>query len=720
MTLLQYPGHALATLTLIAVIGLFVLAFRTDHWRQLKLVKWVIPALQLIPVVLLVVLLWDPARAIIRSVEQPNTVLVAFDTSESMSVEDMDGFNRLDAAIAAFETTFAPGAEDRPRYLYYGFDGTLHEVASAQSLPRWGYQTSIKPVAELLGRYAPAEDADKQTEAVGAIVFTDGQALEKNVSAIAATDHEGFQILIVGMGSDASHADIVVEGLDAPPRLRLDATGSVAVRVAGTPPDDSVVHLELRIDDLPLATRDLSGAEVAQGATVDFPVPADTLGVHTLEARATSEVIEITKANNARQATFEVVDEPRLRVLFYSQWASFDIGKLRQVLESEKKVSLNFVMDALLDGPDRGRGPYRIPQPEQSFPADAETLFEYDVVVLGPCNPRDFTSAQLENLYNFVAERGGGLLLIPGQDEFDLAQSREPMLKALMPGTLSPEQGRSAGPAQSMEVTPEGAALGLTTAGANADDPVELQAYYAVTKKPAATTAATLSGMPAIVSHRVGRGNVALLNLRHLYRLYREDEEGGALRSLASGLVTHLGAAVHEESRVQLLAQRASDDPRVVRFTAIVRDALYKPESGATVLLHVNDNVTRMDPANDGEYQASVQTAGEETLVARAEAAEGGVFIGETTVAARLPMPRGEMDRVQRNREFMEAMADQLNADYVDVEKLSPADAERFPAISRVDRVSEIRSAWRNWVWLGALCALLTLGWFVRRLAGMV
>lgn len=720
MTLLQYPGHFTAVLVLVMVTALFVLAFRTEQWRQLRLIKWVLPVLQFLPILLLVVLLWDPARPLTRPEERLNTVAVVFDISESMSIADVGGSKRLDDAILAFEAAFNPGESGRPQFIYLGFDGALHEAATPRALPRWGFRTSVAPLIELLERYAaPTSDSD-QGDVVGAIVFTDGQTIERNALAVPEWNRQGFETLLVGVGSDESHVDVVIEDLVAPPRVRLDAPATVTVTISGSPPAEAGIHLELSKDGLPFAARDLSGEEVAKGVSVDFRVPADTLGVHTLDARATTDISEITLANNARQTTFEVVDEPKLRVLLYSQWANFDIGKLRQVLDAEKKVSLNFVLDALLDAPDQGRGPYRAPQPERKFPADAETLYEYDVIVLGPCDPRSFTSVQLEGLYGFVAERGGGLLLIPGQDDFDLALSHEPKLRALMPGIFSPGGGMLAHPATAVEITPEGLSLGLAPLNAGSEHSVELSAYYDVEKKPAATTAVTLQVAPALVSHRVGRGNVALLNLRHLYRLYREDEEGGPLRSLASGLVTHLGAAVREESRIHLLAERMDSDPRMVQFTAVVRDALYKPASGASVLLSVDDKVTRMDEAKSGEYRAMVRTDGQETLIARAEAAQDGLFVGETTIAARLPLPQGEMDLVQRNRPYLEALAKRLNAQYVDMEQLGPDEVERFPAYSRIDRVADMQSAWRNWLWFGALCALLTTAWFVRRLAGMV
>ena len=411
------------------------------------------------------------------------------------------------------------------------------------------------------------------------------------------------------------------------------------------------------------------------------------------------------------------MEEPRLRVLFYTQWANFDIGKLRQVLEREKKVALEFQQDALLSKEDSTRrGPYLIPQAEVKFPSTAEALNAFDVIILGPCDPASFAAEQVAALYDFVVERGGGLLLIPGQDDFDLARSREPKLRALLPGELTPS---TVAQSATLQPTYEGGGLGLS-ALENDKSLDDLSPYYAVIKKPAATAGALIGESPAVLVQRAGRGHVALLNLRHLYRLYREDQEGGALRTLVAGLVTHLGAAAGDASRVQVLAERAENDSRVVRFTVLVRDEAYQPASGATVLVSAGDAVARMDEAKPGEYHGEILTDGRDTLVARAEAASGGQFLGETTIAVRLPIPQGEMDHVARNRPYLEALADRISAEYVDLEKLSADHARAFPAVSTVAEVRDVDSAWRNWACLLVLCATLTAGWFARRMMGLV
>lgn len=717
MTLAQYPGHLIAFATVAAVTAILVLAYRAPQWRRLGRLKWVLPVLQCVPIAMVVILLWDPARTLTDGHDVANTVLVLFDTSESMSLTDTGGPSRLDDAIAGFERAFQPANEGMPRYVYFGFDGSLHEVSSLDSLPRWGSRTSIMPALDLLRSQSARPAVSGGGRVAGAVVFTDGNAVEQNVKAIPGLDTSELPVLLVGTGADETHGDLAVTALDLAPRVRLDSGAPLRVALEGNLPADAPVTVNVTRDDTPIATRDVTGADIAKGATIDFVMPADTLGVHSVSVRATTTAPEATLANNTRQTTVEVVEEPRLRVLFYTQWANFDIGKLRQVLEREKKVALEFQQDALLTKEDTSRrGPYLIPQADVQFPSNAEALNAFDVVILGPCNPASFATEQVAALYDFVVERGGGFLLIPGQEDFDLSRSREPKLRALLPGELTPA---SAAQSATLQPTYEGGGLGLSAL--EKDKSLnDLSPYYAVIKKPAATAGALIGEAPAVLVQRAGRGHVALLNLRHLYRLYREDQEGGALRTLVAGLVTHLGAAAGDASRVQLLAERAGNDSRVVRFTVLVRDEAYQPASGATVLVSAGEAVARMDEAKPGEYRGEILTDGRDTLVARAEAASGGLFLGETTIAIRLPVPPGEMDHVARNRSYLEALAERIHAEYVDLEKLTPEHARAFPAVSTVAEVRDVNSAWRTWTCLIALCAMLTAGWFARRMMGLV
>ena len=52
------------------------------------------------------------------------------------------------------------------------------------------------------------------------------------------------------------------------------------------------------------------------------------------------------------------------------------------------------------------------------FPKDAETLFEYDAIVIDDLEASFFTEDQKSLLQQFVSLRGGGLLMLGGQESF--------------------------------------------------------------------------------------------------------------------------------------------------------------------------------------------------------------------------------------------------------------------------------------------------------------
>ncbi|MBI5093378.1 MAG: VWA domain-containing protein [Candidatus Hydrogenedentes bacterium] len=718
MTWLHYPGHFAALVLVTGVAGLFLFAFWTEQWTSSGKKRWLLPPLQILPALLVLLLLWDPSHARIKERDVPNTVLAVFDTSESMSIADVDGAKRLDKAIESFERVFRPGAPDAPQFAVYGFDSIVHEGDAPRALPRWGSRTNLAPVAELLQKSALTGNANAQRHIVGAVIFTDGQAAEKAPEALPAVANKDFRVEIVGVGADDSPGDVAVTRIDAPARALLDTGIPLRVTLAGSLPAGMAARLEVVSGGVPVAMQDVDGALLANGTTIDVTVPARPLGPLAIEARVSAKAPESNTANNVRQAVVNVVEEPRLKVLFYSQWANFDIGKMRQVLSREKKVSLDFALDALIKGPRQGTVPPPPNADARKLPDTREAMNAYDIIVLGPVDVRELTTAQVDALYAFVAERGGGLLILPGEDQLDLALSRDAKIRTLLPTVAKAGTWETNTVERPILVSEEGRAMGLPATDDLPKPPANLTPYYQVEAKPASTVAAQYDDTPALVFQRVGRGHVALLNLRRLFVLYR-DEDGGALRVLVSAIVTHLGAAVRDAAQTQVYAERVPDDPQSVVFTANVFDSQFRPSAGATVLLTVGDQAVRMAESTPGSYRAAIRTRGEETLIAQVEAVKEGVLIGKATTTARLPLPHGEMDKVERDRAYLKAAADKLGASYCDLDQLT-SQANSFPATSRVEEIADVSSAWRTWTVLCVVCSLLTGAWFTRRFMGLV
>ena len=159
-----------------------------------------------------------------------------------------------------------------------------------------------------------------------------------------------------------------------------------------------------------------------------------------LTVEAKPQKAETNVANNTRATSFEVTQERRLNVLLYTQWATFDVGKIRQALAWDKRVDLDLAFDVIKD-PALAKRSGQV-SGYVKLPRDREEFFQYDVIILGPCDLSQFTAAQLDGLYGFVADRGGGLLLLPGPAVTSLAAWNDERGNALLPVVLDEREPR--------------------------------------------------------------------------------------------------------------------------------------------------------------------------------------------------------------------------------------------------------------------------------------
>lgn len=385
-----------------------------------------------------------------------------------------------------------------------------------------------------------------------------------------------------------------------------------------------------------------------------------------------------------------------------------------------KRIHLDFGLDAvkdarLSDRSEKANGYAKLPRNEQEY-------FQYDVIILGPCDLSQFTVDQLNGLYRFVTERGGGLMLLPGPTVTSLAAWQDERGNALLPVLLNESVTRLWPPRpDGIKVTFEAEVAGILDSSTFPPQERAISPYYNVAMvKPASTTLATIGDTSLIAMHRLGRGRVCLLNAVKLFRLYREDQEGGPLTRLLSDLLVQLGQTAARGSGIDLFVERNAENLRHATFTARVLDRNFRPADSANVLLTVGRDVVVMKPFGQGRYIAQLEIGPAQSLVARVQAESGGVFLGERTVAATLPPVRDEMSDVRLDEDFLRALAAQTGAKYVHVDDLNDHAGEAFKPGRQVGMVQTIHSVWPTWPLLATLCILLAAKWFLRRAIGLV
>src|SRR5205823_15096064 len=68
---------------------------------------------------------------------------------------------------------------------------------------------------------------------------------------------------------------------------------------------------------------------------------------------------------------------------------------------------------------------------ERSFPASRDELFQYDVLIFGDVNPSLLSPTIMNNIYEFVTVRGGGVIFIAGPRYMPLAYRDTPIAHLL-------------------------------------------------------------------------------------------------------------------------------------------------------------------------------------------------------------------------------------------------------------------------------------------------
>ena len=388
MIFADYPGHLAAALLLGTLAALLIVLFRSKRIAKSGLWRWLLAAIQYAAIFVIVIILWNPSRVQTVMSETRNSVLVFFDTSESMSVVE-DGESRLEKAVAAFQKRLVAPAGEGPEYKLFGFDRNCYYAGNVRSLRRWGEKTNMHAVMTALGKQSFFSDSDEPSDTdtggkvAGAVLFTDGQADDKNANAYLPITDADVPIFVVAVGSDLAGRDVAVTSIEAPPRVAADTDYRVRVAVTAADLKGESVLVELCRDDEIVASKTLPPSAFNSAATTEFDVTAETLGTYTISARASIQAEELNTANNKRATLVQVVESSRLKVLFYTQVADLNVGKIRQALARDENVELSFGLDAIIN-------PALAPKAFEScghvkLPADKAGFYEYDLIILGPC-----------------------------------------------------------------------------------------------------------------------------------------------------------------------------------------------------------------------------------------------------------------------------------------------------------------------------------------------
>ena len=461
--------------------------YRREASKLMPAVRWLLVGVRVLIILGVVVMLMEPVVVLSRTERVPSNLLVLVDTSESMGLTDTwdDGAEskRL-AELASLDDPEALSESSRLDLAEKVLDNGLLDVLSRggeRVLKVHTFSDRLEPTAADTGSYPPVADTSatdttpvirlpdyKPTGAAtalgsaldqamaayrglplaGVLLVTDGQS-NSGPPALEAAQRitaEGVPLSALAVGTTRGPHNASIPSLEAGPIVFVRDTNHITAYVKSTGMTDSeaTVVLEQRRNDGPWETIGnetitLDSGDRLQPVTFDFSQPQPC----KLAFRATVEDAgrELSTDDNSALADVRVIRQ-KLRVLFIAGSTFPEVQFIRNALMRDRGVELSaWLQDADKDYEQPGDVPLR------RLPNTPEELDRYDAVLLYDPDPLLWGSGFSEMLTKFVAESGGGLVLIAGEhqtaDLFDHPNDPAHAWVSLLPVVRQPGLFRS-------------------------------------------------------------------------------------------------------------------------------------------------------------------------------------------------------------------------------------------------------------------------------------
>ncbi len=712
--------------------------------------------LAILQTLILVLLLGIFARPVIRlgkASKIKDRVVVLLDESESMGLPSGDPeLTRLEAARKFIDKNegFFDDLEKKYAVSYFGFDLAVRERGRDQwpDSPEGSGTDLLSALSRSGGGASPL---------AGVVIVSDGADTERigraardKVKAGVKRALEGFPAPVnsvsLGGASDQADLSIVKAARDDYGFVHNPFQVVVRVRSEGGAADRVPVIFKQGAKTLASKTVVIPPGETEAEAELSFTPRQVGEFMFSVEVPAVKG--ELTERNNVVRFPLKVLRD-KVRVLFIVGNPSWDERFLRRALKKNPSVDLVsfYILREHWDD-------YEARQQEVSliaFPTDelfTEELNSFDLVIWqnfrGPFYMYGKYEEYMSNLYSFVRERGGALLMIGGQRGYFGDGRLDPKLLDLLPvvpvnDVPNYEEGEF-----KARLTEAGKRHPIMEVGEGGDDPSaawaampELEGYNRVAG-PAPDSVVLLehpfekegeNPLPILAVREVGEGRVMAV--------MTDESWAWNFAAVGEGLSNKPYQRFWENSirwllrdpelrRVTLGSDKGQVAPgEPVTLVLEVLDDGYQPTDGATPKIEVIES-----PAEDAEQKPELEKIGVgKYRVTIAPAAQGGYRLrASATLNGRsLGYDDALIESSRDNREWIDVSPrpDVLAAIAAAAGGGSISFRDGTGALEFKDTGEEIITGtmdlplWDNWPTFGLSFSLMVACWYLRRKWGL-
>jgi uncharacterized membrane protein len=442
------------------IAGVAFLSYRRPLVPLTPRQRGVLIALRALTLALIAIFVCRPVLVLPSTNSGDLVIPVLVDQSQSMRIMDADGAARIARADEVIRNILLPGLDGFAEVELLGIGETLEPASAGQLNTNAGRTDLSGSILEVRERY-------RGRPIPGIVIISDGA----DTGPPRASDKPSgldLPVYAIGTGSPDGIADREVIGISAgDPRLdqsSIDLHVSAATHGLGSAP----FQLRVRANGQLVADRRV--APLADRSPVDeqFTVSPDPLTPTVYTAEIVADARESITENNARS----ILVRPRGRkrpVLVLAGAPGYEYSFLIRALSQDPALEVDSVVrkgkneestDTFLVQAAAGRGPALT----SGFPSSREALFSYDALVIANYEGEFFGRAQLALATEFVAERGGGLLVLGGRSFAQNGLIGTP-LEAVLPVELNDRRGAAMRSAPGDEAPAAQNALVLTPEG---------------------------------------------------------------------------------------------------------------------------------------------------------------------------------------------------------------------------------------------------------------
>jgi hypothetical protein len=362
-------------------------------------------------------------------------VPVLVDVSRSMRLVDADGQPRIARAQALLRTKILPALSKK-------FITELYGVGQGLGSAKLEALVADAPSTNVSAALAAVRERYRGQRVAAIVLISDGGDTELD-SADAAREGSGPPVFAVGVGSPDGLKDREVVGITAGDQ-RLDQA-SVDLDITAVSFGFGRVPFQLRLSGNGTAIDSRRVVPPADGSPVHevFTVSPDPLSPTVYTAEISRDEGEGVPENNARQVLVSPAGRKR-RLLIIEGAPGFEHSFVQRAWTRDPGLEVDAVVRKGKNAEAQDTffvqaGAGRAAALTTGFPARREDLYAYDALVIANVEGEFFSRAQLQTAADFVAERGGGLLVLGGRSfgEHGLAGTA---LEAVLPVELNARQ----------------------------------------------------------------------------------------------------------------------------------------------------------------------------------------------------------------------------------------------------------------------------------------